>query len=70
MRVRAGKRYRYAPVGLDVWDPRTDLQAGDVVTVVRLPGCPPPNTVGHAHVNGPDGTFAGLVLVASLGDLT
>jgi hypothetical protein len=63
--VRAGKSYRYVPCGLDLWDARTDLKSGDVVTVVKLPGCPAPNTMGHCHVNK-DGRFAGLVLTNSL----
>jgi len=66
MRVTAGKRYVFQPCLLDRCDGRTGLQPGDIVTVVRLHGCPPPNTMGHCHVNGPDGRFAGLVCTASL----
>jgi hypothetical protein len=69
MRVRAGCRYRFNPVVWDRVDPKTDLKKGDVVTVVNLPGAPPANTMGHCHVNGPDGEFAGLVHCNSLESL-
>ena len=45
---------------------RDVLQEGDQVRVVNLPGCPRANTMGHAHVQRLDGSFAGLVLTASL----
>lgn len=64
-KVRTGTMYEYQPVGMDKWDARTSLKAGDKVTVVKLPGCPPPNTMGHCHVNH-NGQFAGLVLCNSL----
>jgi len=48
-----------------VFDARTSLKAGDVVRVVNIPGCPPCNTMGHAHVYR-EGQFAGLVATASL----
>ena len=65
-RVRAGSVYVYNPAGADLWDARTDLKEGDHVRVVNLPGCPRANTMGHAHVQRLDGSFAGLVLTASL----
>jgi len=66
-RDRTGARYVYRPVGWDVWypiEPRPVV--GSVVTVVRLPGAPPPNAMGHCYVDDKDGHFAGLVSVASL----
>lgn len=65
MKVRAGSRYVYDPVPLDVIDARTPLKKGDVVKVVKLHGCPPPNTMGHCHVEK-DGQFVGLVMCNSL----
>lgn len=65
-RVVAGRTYRYQPVGLDTWDARTDLQPGEIVRAVNLPGCPRANTMGHCHVTRMDGRFAGLVLCNSL----
>jgi hypothetical protein len=67
MRVRKGATYRYNPALLDMVDARTDLQKGELVRVIQLPGAPPPNTMGHAHVERvSDGKFAGLVQTASL----
>ena len=70
-RVRAGCKYRYHPGVWDSFDPpygveKGILQAGDLVRVVNLPGCPKANTMGHCHVNTLDGEFAGLVQVSSL----
>ena len=65
MRVRTNGWYVYRPAGWDVFDARTSLKAGDRVQVKKLPGCPPPNTMGHAHVYF-DGKFVGLVATASL----
>lgn len=65
MKVKAGRRYVYEPCLLDTLDARTALRAGDVVTVVKLHGCPPPNTMGHCHVER-DGAFVGLVCCNSL----
>lgn len=67
MRVTAGRQYRFEPNLLDLIHPCADsLRSGDVVTVVRLHGAPPPNTMGQCHVNGPDGRFAGMVSCNSL----
>ena len=66
-RVRAGSVYVYNPAGMDLWDARTDLQEGDQVRVINLPGCPRANTLGHCHVAHPEtGRFIGLVLTSSL----
>lgn len=65
MRVKAGKSYQFNPVLIDVCDPKTSLKSGDIVTVVKLHGCPPPNTMNHCHVNY-QGRFAGLVHCNSL----
>ena len=65
MRVRANSFYVYVPCMLDVCDARTDLRNGDLVQVRNLPGCPPANTMRHAHVFK-DGKFAGLVSTSSL----
>ena len=65
MKVRAGKSYKYNPNGWDVFDPKTNLSKGDIVTVVNLPGCPKANTMGCCHVNF-EGKFIGLVSCNSL----
>ena len=65
-RVRAGSVYVYNPAGADLWDARTDLQEGDQVRVINLPGCPRANVMRHCHVQRLDGSFAGLVLTSSL----
>lgn len=66
-KVTVGKEYTFNPVGIDRFDPKTPLKAGDVVTVVNLRGCPPPNTMGHCHVSH-NGQFVGLVHCNSLTD--
>jgi len=65
-RVRAGSLYRYNPVAIDRLNPPYDVNDGDIVRVVNLPGCPKANTMGHAHVQQLDGTFGGLVCTNSL----
>lgn len=64
-KVKSGKTYEYQPVLMDRCDARTALKPGDKVTVVTLRGCPPPNTMGHCHVEH-NGQFAGLVHCNSL----
>lgn len=69
-RVRANASYRYDPVMIDRFSPPYGvkegiLNPGDIVKVVKLPGCPPPNTMGHAHIER-RGQFAGLVSTNSL----
>ena len=66
MTVKANAVYIYSPNLLDQIDGRTDLQEGEQVRVVNLPGCPKANTMHHAHVQRLDGTFAGLVHTNSL----
>lgn len=70
-RVRTNATYVYDPVGLDRCDkPYGVLQGlvnpGDTVRVVKLPGCPPPNTMRMCHIHTLSGLFAGLVCVGSL----
>jgi hypothetical protein len=70
MRVRKNSFYYFYPVMMDKCDPpygvqRGILKEGDRVKVVHLNGCPPPNTMNHAHIM--KGTqFAGLVATNSL----
>ena len=67
MKVRANTVYVYRPCLLDVTDARTNLKAGDLVRVKNLHGCPPCNTMGHAHIVHPEtGEFIGLVCTGSL----
>lgn len=69
-RVRCRQKYIYRPVLMDITDPpygvtKGFLQPGDIVTPVNLPGCPPPNTMGHCHIVK-DKSFMGLVCTNSL----
>lgn len=67
MRVISGRKYRFNPNLLDrIHVCASSLNKGDIVTVVKLNGAPPPNTMGQCHVNGPDGKFAGMVSCNSL----
>lgn len=66
MRVTTGRAYVFQPNMLDQIHQCANLKPGDRVTVVKLRGCPPPNTMGQCHVNGPDGKFAGMVSCNSL----
>lgn len=66
MKVRANSWYTFRRAGWDVFDPKVDLKNGDRVQVKNLPGCPPCNTMGHAHVYDAAGNFRGLVCTASL----
>ena len=65
-RVRAGQRFVFDPVAIDQCNPPYNVQRGDIVVVVNLHGCPKCNTMGHCHVNHPDGSFGGLVCTNSL----
>ncbi len=65
-KVRAGARYIYKPVMMDICNPPYDLEAGEVVTVVNLHGCPKANTMGMCHVLKANGKFGGLVCTNSL----
>ena len=66
-RVVVGREYRYEPVQLDVMYrvPVGSLQAGDIVTVIEVPGCPAANTMGMCYVSK-DGEFCGAVMTNSL----
>lgn len=66
MKVRTGQTYTYDPNLMDLCDPKTTLKPGDQVRVVKLPGCPPPNTMNHCHVERLDGSWGGLVSCNSL----
>lgn len=66
MRVRKGQKVKYNPNGWDTLDPKTNLKPGDIVRVTHCPGCPPPNTLNHCHVETLDGKFIGLVHCNSL----
>lgn len=64
--VTEGHEYVYDPVLMDITDPKAPaLRKGMRVTVIHPQGCPPPNTMGHAHV-ALNGLFAGLVHCNSL----
>lgn len=66
-KVVTNRVYIYHANMLDRVDGRTSLKDGDKVRVVRMHGCPPPNTMGHAHVADPmTGEFIGLVHCNSL----
>jgi hypothetical protein len=71
-RVRAGSVYVFDPVPLDQSDPRlAHVEPGLYVRVVHLPGCPPANTLGHAHIEAAvSGESLGLVVTNSLRPLT
>lgn len=66
MRVRKGSVYTYQPVLIDRCDARTNLRPGSLVRVIHPHGCPPPNTMGHCHIEDMAGRFVGLVCVGSL----
>ncbi|MBY0460864.1 MAG: hypothetical protein K2V38_26390 [Gemmataceae bacterium] len=67
MKVRANAVYVYRPSMIDLIDGRTGLTTGFRVRVMNLRGCPPCNTMCHAHVVHPEtGEFIGLVCTASL----
>ena len=67
MRVRANSEYIFYPCGWDRIHPATRIKLvpGDRVRVVNLHGCPPANTMQHAHVEV-NGQLAGLVHTSSL----
>ena len=63
MRVRKGGTYVYTREH-SLWemtDATHDTPSGTEVRVIHPHGCPPPNTMGHAHVESLDGQFIGLV---------
>ena len=66
-KVRKGQCLFYYPNVLDMFDARTDLKSGEEVRVIHPKGCPPPNTMGHCHVERvTTGEFVGLVCTNSL----
>jgi hypothetical protein len=70
MRVRKGGRYVFWAEGLDRFDPaHKGLVNGEIVRVVHPHGCPPPNTMGHCHVENEQGEFMGLVWCGSLNEI-
>jgi hypothetical protein len=59
--------YSYKPTGFDIWDPKTDLEEGDLVVKIQPRGCPPNGTMGHCFVGDPETEeFIGLVKESSL----
>lgn len=66
MKVRTGSVYTFKPNAWDILDPKTNLNGGEKVRVCKLPGCPPPNTMGCCHVEDMKGKFLGLVSTGSL----
>jgi len=64
-RVIVGRSYRYVPVLFDKLNPPFDVQPGDIVQPVNLPGCPKANTMHMCHV-AKNGLFAGMVCTNSL----
>ena len=69
-RVRAGQVYRFEPVLIDQLHPPYNVEPGDIVRVVNLPGCPRAGVMRHCHIEHLDGGFAGLVCCNSLQELT
>jgi len=67
-RVHTGRLYRYKPVPLDVFDPKSAARPGQRVRVVVREDSPPPGTWGHTPIADLDGNFIGLVCVNSLDD--
>jgi hypothetical protein len=67
-KVRIGSNYFYVPNGLDRCDPKTALESGAQVKVIKSPyGCPPSGTMGHTYVGElKSGKFIGLVHCNSL----
>lgn len=63
---RVGTIYTYRPAGWDRFDAKHNLASGELVRVIRVPGCPPPGTMGHTYVERLNGQFVGLVCEASL----
>ena len=67
MKVRKGATYTFRASLWDVADRRQHTPPdGTRVRVIHPYGCPPPNTMGHCHVETLDGHFIGLVACSSL----
>jgi hypothetical protein len=67
MKVRVGSKYKFQPCLTDLAMPQHyDAKPGETVKVVKLPGAPPPNTMGQCHIANLDDRFLGMVSTASL----
>ena len=67
MKVRKNAVYEFHARGWDVFDRKSSIpQDGTLVRVIHPHGCPPPNTMGHCHVETLAGKFVGLVCCGSL----
>jgi hypothetical protein len=68
VKVRLHAVYVFRPTGYDrLLTQHYTATADQRVRVVQLPGAPPPNTMGHAHIaDAETGAFLGLVSTASL----
>jgi hypothetical protein len=66
-KVRAGSVYRFEPVMMDITQPASSAERGQLVRVVNMHGCPKANTMGHCHIEDAEtGEFLGLVVTNSL----
>lgn len=67
-RVRRNAVYRFVPAGWDIAMPQHyTAVSGQLVRVIALPGAPPPNTMGHCHIeDSVTRKFLGMVSTASL----
>jgi len=70
--VKSAAVYIFEPVGLDVFDRRSNQpERGTRVVKVQPPGCPRNGTMGHCFAADADtGAFYGLVLLNSLKRVT
>ena len=68
MRVHIGRIYRFQPNGIDLaLLQHYDAVPGQVVRVLKLPGAPPPNTMGQCHIEDANThRFLGMVSTGSL----
>jgi hypothetical protein len=68
MKVRKGFVYVYTREASfwEMADAKHGTPSGTLVRVVHPRGCPPPNMMGHAHIETLEGEFIGLVHTASL----
>lgn len=66
--VFAGKVYRFVPSPIDqMFTQHYQAVSDQLVRVVKLPGAPPPNTMGSAHIeDAKSGEFLGIVATDSL----
>lgn len=61
------KIYKFEPVGLDIFDPKTQAQRGQSVVKVEVQGAPKNGTMGHCFIaDAETNQFLGLVWVKSL----